>query len=59
MAEEVKEKKVTIKIPIDPLNPNDIDVPVGVNGDFTVIKRGEKVEVSQNIVDILENAGYL
>ncbi len=51
--------KVKIKIPKDPLNPKDDTVPVGVNGYYWVIKRGETVEVPEVVADILTEAGYI
>lgn len=53
------EKKVSVKIQKDPLNPKDGVVPVCINGYFYQIKRGEKVEVPETVADILENAGYI
>lgn len=58
-AKKVKEKMVRIKLPIDPQNPKDLMVPVVINGYQWLIKRGETVEVPENVANILENAKYL
>lgn len=58
-AKKVKEKTVRIKIPVDPLNPKDLMVPVVINGYLWNIKRGETVEVPENVANILENAKYI
>lgn len=44
-------KKVTLTIPEDPLNPDDV-VPVGWNGVIYAIPRGVEVEVPKVIADI-------
>lgn len=54
-----KQKKVKIKIPIDKLNPKDTKVPVCINGYIWEIKRGETVEVPENVANILLEAGYI
>ena len=54
-----KQKKVTLYIPKDPLNPSDDIVPVCINGYKYKIKRGEEVEVPKVVKDILKVAGYL
>lgn len=51
--------KVRVKIPFDPLNKGDTVVPVGVNGYFLDVPRGETVEVPETVADILTNAGYI
>lgn len=51
--------KVKIKIPLDPLNKEDSMVPVGINGYFYYIKRGETVEVPETVADILTRAKYI
>ena len=58
-AKKVKEKMVRIKLPIDPQNPKDLMVPVVINGYQWLIKRGETVEVPENVANILENAKYI
>lgn len=58
-AKKVKAKMVRIKIPVDPLNPKDLMVPVVINGYLWNIKRGETVEVPENVANILENAKYI
>lgn len=46
-----KRKKVSLTIPEDPLNPDDV-VPVGWNGIIYAIPRGIEVEVPDVIADI-------
>jgi len=58
-AKKVKEQTVRIKIAIDPLNPKDVTVPVMINGYLWLIKRGETVEVPEQVAKILENAKYI
>ena len=58
-AKKVKTKMVRIKVPVDPLNPKDMMVPVVINGYLWNIKRGETVEVPENVANILENAKYI
>ena len=58
-AKKVKTKTVRIKVPVDPLNPKDLMVPVVINGYLWNIKRGETVEVPENVANILENANYI
>ena len=53
------EKKVKVRIPRDQLNDTDSFVPVVINGKITQIKRGEDVEVSEEIARILRDSGYL
>lgn len=54
-----KNGKVRIKIPVDQLNPKDLMVPVVINGYQYLIKRGETVEVPEEVVKILEGARYI
>lgn len=58
-ANKVKKNMVRIKIQIDQLNPKDLMVPVMINGYLWNIKRGEFVEVPENVAKILENAKYI
>lgn len=58
-AELDNQPKVRIKIPVDPRNPKDKVVPVGINGYFYYINRGETVEVPEVVADILEKAKYI
>lgn len=58
-AKKVKENTVRIKLPIDPLNPKDLMVPVVINGYQWLIKRGETVEVPEQVSKILEDAKYI
>lgn len=54
-----KNGKVRIKVPIDQLNPKDLMIPVVINGYQWLIKRGETVEVPEEVVRILEEAKYI
>lgn len=54
-----EEAKVKIKIPKDPLNKDNTAVPVGINGYFYNIKRGETVEVPESVASLLERGGYI
>lgn len=58
-AKKVKENTIRIKLPIDPLNPKDLMVPVVINGYQWLIKRGETVEVPEQVAKILEEAKYI
>ena len=57
--------QVKVRIPrisSDPNRPNDLDkipVPVTINGYTYSIKRGETVEVPEEVARILEESGYL
>ena len=53
---EVKTK--TVIIPIDEKDPDNY-VPVCINGVITQIKKGEEVEVPEEIYNILKRSGYL
>ena len=52
-------KKVTIKVPVNPLNPKDLDVVVQINGYVYQIKRGVMVEVPAPVAKLLERAKYI
>lgn len=52
-------KNVEIKIPINPQNPKDLIVVVGINGYKWRIKRGEKVSVPEPVAKILEDSKYI
>lgn len=51
--------KIRIKIPLDPLNKEDMVVPVVINGHTWAINRGQSVEVPEQVAAILEDAGYI
>jgi len=53
------EKKVRIKIAVDPFNPGDMVVPVTINGYHWNIKRGESIEVPETVAKILFDAHYI
>lgn len=48
--------KRSILIPEDPLNPNDLVVPVSVNGVTYAIPRGKRFEVPDVIADVWEDS---
>lgn len=54
-----EQKKVSVRVPKDPLNPKDVQVPVLINGYMWILKRGEDVEVPAEVKRILDEAGYL
>ena len=56
---EEKGKKVRIRLPKDKLNKEDVVVPVCINGYTYQIKRGEWVDVPEEVARILEEAGYM
>lgn len=58
-AKKLKEKTVMIKIPTDPQNPEDLVVPVMINGYMWRINRGETVEVPEAVANILQEAKYI
>lgn len=58
-AKTVKKSLVRIKIPVDPLNPKDLIVSVMINGYIWQIKRGETVDVPEQVANILEEAKYI
>ena len=58
--EEVKKEKMyKIKIPLDPLNPKDKEVIVGINEKYAKVVRGEDTEVSEAVYEVLRNAGLV
>ena len=54
-----KGKKVRIRLPMDKLKLADVVVPVCINGYTYQIKRGEWVDVPEEVARILEEAGYM
>lgn len=56
---EKKEKGITINIPIDPLNPKDKEIIVGINEKYAKIVRGEETVVSKPVYEQLVNAGLV
>ena len=57
--ELAKGNKVRIRLPKDQLNKEDVVVPVCINGYTYQIKRGEWVDVPEEVARILEEAGYM
>ena len=66
--EEVKEIKeatkkveeiITVNIPIDPLNPTDKEIIVGINDKYAKIIRGEETKISRPVYEILKEAKIL
>ena len=56
---EVKEKTIKVKIPVDPLNPKDKDIIVGINEKYAKVVRGIETEVSIPVYEQLKNAGLV
>lgn len=56
---ENKEKTIKVNIPIDPLNPKDKEIIVGINEKYAKIIRGEETEVSMPVYAQLKNAGLI
>lgn len=56
---EKKEKTVKVRIPIDPLNPKDKEVIIGINEKYAKVVRGEDTEVSIPVYEQLKNAGLV
>ena len=56
---EKKEKTVKVRIPIDPLNPKDKEVIIGINEKYAKVIRGEDTEVSVPVYEQLKNAGLV
>lgn len=57
---EVKKvKTVKVHIPIDPLNPKDKDIIIGINEKYAKVVRGEETEVSIPVYEQLRNAGLV
>ena len=56
---EEKEKMYKVRIPIDPLNPKDKEVLVGINEKYAKVIRGEDTEVSEPVYEVLKNAGLV
>lgn len=54
-----KENKIKVNIPIDPLNPKDKEIIVGINEKYAKVVRGEETEVSRPVYEQLVNAGLV
>ena len=54
---KVKTKKVNI--PIDPLNPKDKEIIIGINEKYAKVVRGKETEVSIPVYEQLKNAGLV
>ena len=59
VVEDKIEKTRKINIPIDPLNPKDKKITVGINEKYATIKRGVETEVSIPVYEQLKNAGLV
>lgn len=59
MKKEKKEETIKVRIPIDQLNPKDIEIIVGINEKYAKVKRGEEQEVSIPVYEQLKNAGLV
>jgi hypothetical protein len=56
---EKKEKTVKVNIPIDPLNPKDKEIIVGINEKYAKVVRGVETAVSIPVYEQLVNAGLI
>ena len=56
--EKTVEKKKTIVIAVDERDPDNY-VPVCINGKIFQVKKGEEVEVPEEVYNILKRSGYL
>lgn len=54
-----KEKTVKVRVPIDPLNPKDKEIIIGINEKYAKVVRGEETEVSIPVYEQLRNAGLV
>ena len=54
-----KEKTVKVRVPIDPLNPKDKEIIIGINEKYAKVVRGEDTEVSIPVYEQLRNAGLV
>lgn len=54
-----KEELIKVKLPIDPLNPKDLEVIVGINEKYAKVLRGVEQEVSRPVYEQLQNAGLV
>ena len=57
--ETKKEETFKVRIPIDPLNPKDLEIIVGINEKYAKVMRGEDQEVSLPVYEQLKNAGLV
>ncbi|ASS66216.1 hypothetical protein [Paenibacillus sp. RUD330] len=48
--------KKSLEIPTDPQNPNDIIVPIGINGIVYAVPRGVEVEVPQSVYEAYKDS---
>lgn len=51
-------EKVIVNVPLNPMNPLDIDITVGLNGVIYKIKRGEDVEVPKAVAEVLQHSAH-
>lgn len=56
---EKNEKTVKVHIPIDPLNPKDKEIIIGINEKYAKVVRGKETEVSMPVYEQLKNAGLV
>lgn len=54
-----KQEKVRIRIPMNPLNEDDMVVPVCINGHHYWLERGKSMEVPRTVAEILAEAAYI
>lgn len=56
---EAKEELIKVRIPVDPLNPKDLEIIVGINEKYAKVLRGVEQEVSLPVYEQLKNAGLV
>lgn len=59
MATNQADKKMKVNIPIDPLNPKDKKITIGINEKYATVERGKGTEVSEAVYEQLKNAGLV
>lgn len=57
--EKKEEKKYTIRLPKDNLNPQEKFLIVGVNELYAKIPLGETIEVTEPVYEVLKNSGLI
>lgn len=56
---KMAEKKIKVRIPLDPLNPKDKEIIIGINEKYAKVVRGEDTEVTISVYEQLRNAGLV
>ena len=50
------EKRVKVMLTRSDQNPHDTDVPVIIDGEVTIVKRGVEVEVTERVAEVLRHS---